>query len=300
MSNQDNAMLHQTVAADTGKIYAVRSTGEIDETMEPDKMDVMVEAKVDSGAPAFNIFDIGVDASMLVRSVVGATPPQLNWLWTKGKKGTCTGNVSCYQHSTSRISVLSIPGDPDEYDDLVLLHEYGHFFQKNYSRSDSPGGNHSLDQQNDPRLAWGEGSATFFGNVAKGASLYLDTNPTGVGVLFDLETLDASVPLGTSDGTQNGNLSEAIVASVLWDLADTTNEAKDTLSNRDAVFAAMRYLGGAKFADRGVAGADLVDLLDGWFCLGYGNRGDATTGVQGNAVGLAQFNYDFAALPSCR
>ena len=63
---------------------------------------------------------------------------------------------------------------------------------------------------------------------------------------------------------------------------------------------ALHHLGGPAFRDRGVAGADLVDLLDGWFCLGLGNRGDAVSGVEGNVVGLHRFNYDFAPVASCR
>ena len=57
---------------------------------------------------------------------------------------------------------------------------------------------------------------------------------------------------------------------------------------------------GPGFVDRGVAGRDLVDALDGWACLGLGDLGDATSGLQGNVVGLHQFDYDFAPQPSCR
>jgi hypothetical protein len=85
----------------------------------------------------------------------------------------------------------------------------------------------------------------------------------------------------------------------MWDLADTTNETKHTLKLENSVFSALKYLGSAKYSDRGNAGADLVDFLDGWFCRGRANRGTATTGVQGIVVGLHQFNYDFKVLPSC-
>ena len=254
-----------------------------------------------SGAgPAFNVFDQGVQGALLVQAVHGVVPPALTWLWTRGKKGACVGNVSCYLRETKTISVLSTNADPDEYDDLVLLHQYGHFYQDVLSRSDSPGGTHTPLLQVDPRLAWAEGSATFFGQIAKGSSVYLDTTAAGVGARLDVESLEPAIPLGTSDGTETGGLSEALVAAVLWDLADTANEPMDTLAYRDGVFGALRYLGGAAFRDRGAAGADLVDVLDGWFCLGLGNRGDAVSGVQGNVVGLHRFPYDFAPVPSCR
>lgn len=300
IADQDDDTVKETVKNDRGETYSVRSDGAVDETSEPDKMDLRIEAKGDGPGPAFNIFDAGVVGGALVRSVHGATPPHLEWLWTSGKKGTCSGVVSCYDPATTTISVLSVTADPDEYDDLVLLHEYGHFYQYLYSRSDSPGGRHSSRSRVDSRLAWGEGSATFFGNLAKGTSLYLDTNARGIGVRNDIETLDADIPLGTSDGTQTGDLSEALVSAVLWDIADATNEPKDTLAKRDALFGALKYLGGASFVDRAATGADLVDVLDGWFCLGNGDKGDATSGIQANVVGLHQFNYDFAMAASCR
>ena len=52
--------------------------------------------------------------------------------------------------------------------------------------------------------------------------------------------------------------------------------------------------------DRGVAGADLVNVLDGWFCKGLGERGDASSGVEGIVKGIHQFPYDFAAVADCR
>ena len=298
MAARDDAILHQLVQDDRGNTYQARS-GVIDETVEPDKTGLAVEAPASGAGPAFNIFDQGVQAALLVKAVNGVVPPPLTWLWTRGKKGVCVGNMSCYVRDTKTISVLSIPADPDEYDDLVLLHQYGHFYQDVFSRSDSPGGPHTPLVQVDPRLAWAEGSATFFGQTVKGSAVYLDTTPAGIRARLDVESPEVALPLGTSDGTETGNLSETVVGAVLWDLADTTNEPMDTLAQRDAVFAALRYLGGPAFLDRGVAGADLVDLLDGWFCLGLGNRGDANSGVQGNVVGLHRFNYDFAAVASC-
>jgi hypothetical protein len=298
MAEQDDDIVKQAVKNDRDEIYSVRSTGTINEQSEPDKTDVQITAPASSSGPAFNVFDMGVVGATLYRRHSGTTPPHLDWLWTRGQQGACGSNVSCFQRSRNQISVLSVPEDPDEYDDLVLLHEFGHKWQYEQSRSDSPGGSHSSGSQVDPQLAWGEGSATFFGNRAKETSLYLDTNSSGIGVRLDIESLDGGIPLGTSDSTQNGNLSEAVVAAALWDLADAENESGDTLSNEDAVLNAASYLKGAAFQDRGTAGADLVDFLDGWFCRGNGSRGDAGSGVQG-IVSSLRFPYDFAPRPSC-
>jgi hypothetical protein len=234
-----------------------------------------------------------------VKRAIGQTPPMLRWIWTDGES-PC-GDVSCYRSASKKIEVLSSLADRDEYDDLVLLHEFGHFFQDLYSRDNSPGGNHSSRTRSAPTLAWSEGSATFFGCLAKGTPLYLDTLGVGaIGVRSDIETLPPEIPLGTSNNQQIGKVSEGLVRAIMWDLADASNEALDTITREPGVFAAMTYLHGAKFTDRGFAGADLVDFLDGWFCNGLDDRGDATKGVQANVVAHHKFNYDFAAVPSCR
>ena len=50
----------------------------------------------------------------------------------------------------------------DGYDDAVILHELGHVFHNLYSDSDNPGGTHYFgDSDQDPRLSFGEGYATF-------------------------------------------------------------------------------------------------------------------------------------------
>lgn len=304
MAQQDDEFVKQAVKNDQDKIYAVRSSGTTLETQQPDRTDLDITAKESEAGPAFNVFDMGVVGASLYRQRHGVTPPFLNWLWTSGKPGACRGGsgevllVSCYIRAENKISVLSDPTDRDEYDDLVLLHEFGHKWQAEQSRVEQVGGSHSIEDRINPTLAWKEGGATYFGNTAKGTSLYLDTNPTGVGVKFDIESLNSTIPLGTSDGTQSGNLSEAVVAAIFWDLADSENETKDTLSNPDAVFQAFSSLHGSG-RDRGVTGADLVDFLDGWFCKGNGSRGDATSGVQGIVTGIHKFPYDFATQQPC-
>lgn len=61
--------------------------------------------------------------------------------------------------------------------------------------------------------------------------------------------------------------------------------------------------GYAKFADRGYPGHDLVDFLDGWICLGYGNAGaDDAHGLRGASTWLMRMPAEYIKedLPSCR
>jgi hypothetical protein len=306
IAEQDNATVKQKVVNDSGDIYSKKSD-DVDGAQNQQKLDLNIEAKKATAGPAFNIFDVGVAGAATVRTYFGKTPPMLTWLWTSGKKGSCSGNVSCYSNSQVKISVLSLASDPDEYDDLVLLHEYGHFFQYKYSRSDSPGGAHSSKNRIDPRLAWGEGSATAFATISKKTSTYIDTDASSTPMAYDLEQPPANrPPLGTDDGKIDGKLSEALVAAIMWDLHDSTNETngankpKDTVSNTTGVFNALGYLKSSKFSDRGHTGADLTDFLDGWFCLGNKSRGDANTGVEGIVNGMFEFPYDYPTLTSCK
>tara|TARA_B110001454_G_scaffold218991_1_gene249055 strand:- start:96436 stop:98358 length:1923 start_codon:yes stop_codon:yes gene_type:complete len=65
--------------------------------------------------------------------------------------------------------------DTDHFDTSVVLHEYGHFLEDVYGKTDSPGGYHNGDAVIDPRLAWSEGFANFFQAAAQGINTYLDT-----------------------------------------------------------------------------------------------------------------------------
>jgi hypothetical protein len=46
--------------------------------------------------------------------------------------------------------------DTDEFDSHVIVHEWGHYFDANLARSDSPGGRHGPGDVLDPRIAFGE------------------------------------------------------------------------------------------------------------------------------------------------
>lgn len=122
--------------------------------------------------------------------------------------------------------------DSDEFDDTVINHEYAHFLAARFSRDDSPGGDHDSNERLDPRLAWGEGWATFFGCVSNNTSRYVDTGATrgkggssaqGTLVAYDLES-------DPRESTNAGYWNEYTVSSVLWDIYDTTNEEGDTIS----------------------------------------------------------------------
>lgn len=70
--------------------------------------------------------------------------------------------------------------DTDHFDNSVILHEYGHYLEDQFSGSESPGGSHNGNFIIDPRLAWSEGWANFVQGAILSAGNYRDTvgNPS--------------------------------------------------------------------------------------------------------------------------
>lgn len=110
--------------------------------------------------------------------------------------------------------------DSDEFDDPVIAHEYSHYLQTRFSRSDNLGGMHAADQIIDPRVAFGEGQATFMGQSFLGSVLYIDTSSGGASVT-NVETVTTA---------NKGYWNENSVTKVLWDCFDAANEAGDSLT----------------------------------------------------------------------
>ena len=110
--------------------------------------------------------------------------------------------------------------DTEEFDDHVSIHEWGHYFEDVFSRSDSIGGSHSIGQSLDARLAFGEGWATALAAMALDEPIYCDTN-SGTGFNINTET--------NNSGPQ-GWFNEMSVATFLYDLFDTNTDGTDSSS----------------------------------------------------------------------
>jgi hypothetical protein len=111
--------------------------------------------------------------------------------------------------------------DTDEFDDHVIVHEWGHYFESKLSRSDSPGGVHAVGDEKDPRLSWSEG----WGNGLSAILLYPDTvyrdtqgaQQATTAIDDDIEQT-ASGP--QSDDPNPGWWSEASVERILLEIFD--------------------------------------------------------------------------------
>ena len=113
--------------------------------------------------------------------------------------------------------------DTDEYDDHIIIHEWGHYFEDIFSRSDSIGGPHSPGEVLDIRLAFGEGWGNALSGIVTDNPYYFDTSGArqANGWYMDLESGPQKNP---------GWYSEGSIQRILYDLYDSTNEGHDHTS----------------------------------------------------------------------
>jgi hypothetical protein len=128
--------------------------------------------------------------------------------------------------------------DTDEFDSHVMVHEWGHFFQNNLGRSDSPGGGHGDADVNDPRLAWAEGFCNALSAILLAPdSVYKDSSglEQSEGSLTDMDLNDSSMEV------KPGWFSEATVQQVVYDMYDDgVDEPFDKVTiGLDGIYAAM-------------------------------------------------------------
>lgn len=246
---------------DAGNLYALESA-----PFEPaDAATVDLRAPADAAiGGAFNIVDVARDAFVFIAPHVDRVSPPLTYRWQKGEAFACG---SCYSRDT--ISLGGQLEDPDEYDDVIILHELGHYFVAYFSADDSPGGTHR-DLQVSPALAYGEGVAYFFAGLVRGAPHVVDTFLDSVRFIdFEAMTVggeDLDVLYGTTDDTPRGQQREELVAGLVWDAFDGASAAERfdavELGEGGVMDVLVRGFGGGNWVDVGAPGIDVADFLN--------------------------------------
>ncbi|MBN1582574.1 MAG: VWA domain-containing protein, partial [Anaerolineae bacterium] len=220
----------------------------------------------------YNILDVLLDGYQFVDGFTTA-PDKITARWESGGTGG-----TYYDSNLDEIYVLGDVNDPDEYDDDILLHEYGHFVMDKYAHDKSLGGTHRWTSTYDnyfrtrPRgqdggplileqskqLAWSEGWAHFFSCAVRNDPHLVDNT----------KSTHSSVDLESPGPTARGSDNEGAVAGALWDVFDAHSDGRDHLGAGadeiwdvfDAVDATHRCV--------------LQDVWDGWFDKEYGYRAE--------------------------
>ena len=153
-------------------------------------------------------------------------PLKVNWsIHNKSFDGDpANGDIGTSYYFENNLFILGdANADTDEYDDHVIAHEWAHYYEDTFSRSDSVGGAHSDGDRLDIRVAFGEGWGNAFSAMALNDPLYFDT--FGVrqsdGFSFNVETEVKKNP---------GWYSEGSIQRILYDLYDNSNDGDDLLS----------------------------------------------------------------------
>jgi hypothetical protein len=180
---------------------------------------------------AFNILEMLDEGREMVRYAdPHLIPPDVTAFWSPlnspapGGAKEATGSTY-FDIQTGSISLIGDRAvDSDEFDDSVILHEYGHLVAAAFSRDSSPGGIHILGDALDPRIAWSEGWANFFSSAVRNNPIYRDSyGPNGTAtVRFDLRD---DIP----QGDQPGYWSEFSVHSMLWDLFGSKSDDSNSI-----------------------------------------------------------------------
>lgn len=154
--------------------------------------------------------------------------PALDAFWSPDNKQASPQDIdlgdlpTSFYNGASALFLLGLDGvDTEEFDDHVVVHEWGHYFEDNFSRSDSIGGTHGGGDLLDARVAFGEGWASALAAMALNNPLYCDTASSSSGGGFNSES---------SSFGPDGWFNEQTVIRLIYDLWDTNDDGADNSS----------------------------------------------------------------------
>lgn len=204
------------VTTQSGAVYAANSGDSTNHGPNTNVNWGTMVAQAFGGAEAFNILDLGIYGADFIKALTGSRPGSSRLVTFKWAS---TGGVTVSTTSGNTVTLRDNAG----YDDTVILHEWSHYVMNNYSKSSNPGGTHYLAECNeDPRLAFDEARASFFGcsvrryNGWANSNYYVRTDGgSGPGHAlngYNLETAD-QYPC-------QGDTSEVTNSRTMWDVGD--------------------------------------------------------------------------------
>jgi hypothetical protein len=124
--------------------------------------------------------------------------------------------------------------DTEEYDRHVILHEWGHYFEHEFSRSDNFGGPHTFGDRLDLRVAFSEGLGTGLAGILLADPNYRDTQGQG-------QMQAGSINIEGSAQPNPGWFSEQSILETVYDLVDAAPDGQDQVSlNFGAFYDALR------------------------------------------------------------
>jgi hypothetical protein len=158
--------------------------------------------------------------------------PALIVNWSPNNKATSgdktEGEIGTSHYTDGNLYILgdaSANGDTDEYDNHVITHEWGHYYEDKFSRSDSIGGGHSGGDYLDIRVAFGEGWGNAFSAISLDDPHYYDTFFDSAG-----ESIGWSMDIESGSPNNPGWFSESSIQRIIYDLYDGNPEGADQVN----------------------------------------------------------------------
>ncbi|MCK5613087.1 hypothetical protein KAR91_65040, partial [Candidatus Pacearchaeota archaeon] len=175
----------------------------------------------DPNRGAFNIYNSLVEGATYVDKQPNTpAPPQIRAIWPDNDADSTSGYSNGIMYIEGPDST-----DPDEWDESVILHEYGHFIMDSYADLNPPnvnygGDGHTWTSHETTETAWIEGWSDFFQSVVRHYynypmyDSYVETRWTS-----SLENASAQ-----DQGDPRGDDVEGAIASALWDIYDSNQD----------------------------------------------------------------------------
>ena len=152
----------------------------------------------------------------------------VDWFAERGYNLTSTmkvywpGDGSYFDPASREMAFLGSSQDPDEFDDAVILHEFGHYSMDAISKDHSEGGPHSITDNNlDLRLAWSEGLATWISCAIRDNDEYIDSNGSG--------TTNYRITGALSNSSARTSANEWAVSYLIWKASKNVGSFDDTV-----------------------------------------------------------------------
>lgn len=177
---------------------------------------------LDRTAAPFAIADDFVrELEVVCQGLPGPDLPPLRIAWSPSNvalpgdptTGRVAGTRYRIEGGQSRLYLLGKEDvDTDEFDEHVIAHELGHYFESRLYRADNLGGGHEDGDVLDPTVAFGEGFGDALAGMALADPVYIDTSGAGQaqGFSFDVSVAPA--------GDDRGIYSETSAGHLLWSL----------------------------------------------------------------------------------
>jgi hypothetical protein len=212
------------VTTPAGSVYAGNTSDAVNHGPNTNVNWGTMVAQAFAGAEAYNILDRGVFGADFIKALTGSRPNSSKLVTFKWSATAGNGNSST---SGSIVNLRDSAG----FDDTVIQHEWSHYVMNNYSKVTNPGGTHFLSDCNeDPRLAFDEARASFFGCSVRryygwaNANVYLKTDGgSGPGHMVNWYNLE-----DPEQYVCQGDTSEVTNSRTMWDIGDGASTTDTT------------------------------------------------------------------------